>query len=132
LPDAPEPPELAAPPPSAPALPEPATPMPTAPALPALREAAGLPAGAGLCFADPVAAGGRVIVPVARVRTFRGHSDARPVGILALGEDGVRLERFEGDRPARLRAMTAGLLTGVALGLAARRPTRGRRPAWRR
>ena len=111
---------------------------PPAVALPPLPEIAGGPGGAALCFAEPVHAGGRTLVPVAHVRTRGGRTDARPVGVLEVSDAGVRLERLDdprADRPARLVAAAVGLLSGAALMLGARlraAPPHGPRRPWRR
>ena len=99
-------------------------------------------AGARLCFGEPLEAQGRTVVPVARVRAAGGlgtpragrraggggRLDARPVGVLEVGPDGVRFTRVPTSpafQAAGAGAAAAAVLTGAATAL--RLLGRGRR-----
>jgi hypothetical protein len=88
--------------------------------------------GARLCFGEPVSAGGRTVIPVARVRGGAGRRgggvDAAPVGFIEVGPDGSRFEAIPDPRGATIAAVRAGAALAVAGGaLAAARVVR-RRP----
>jgi hypothetical protein len=101
------------------------------PAAPALdRVLAGL-AGARLCFGQPIDTAGRTVVPVARVRGAGGFGrrgggapggggrfDARPVGVVEIGEDGTRFVRLP-DPDARARAGATAAFAAALLAAAA-------------
>ncbi len=99
-------------------------------------------AGARLCFGEPLEAEGRTVLPVARVRAAGGlgapragrraggggRLDARPVGVLEVGPDGVRFTRLPTSpalQAAGAGAAAAVVLTGAATAL--RLLGRGRR-----
>ncbi len=104
--------------------------------------------GAKLCYGEPVRAGERVVVPVARVGAVGGWGygrggepdgdggvghggggtlEARPVGFIEIGPDGARFEAIpDPDQLGRtLRAAAAALVTITGAGAA----LRGRRRA---
>ncbi len=122
-----------------------------------IRQLVDAVAGARLCYGEPVDAGGRTVIPVARVRFAGGygfgrgeggdeeggegsggggggHVDATPVGFIEVGADGSRYveipdpERLQRNLKAGASAATA-LLAGLA-GL--RRLAGGRRVSPRR
>jgi hypothetical protein len=91
-------------------------------------------AGARLCFGEPLEAQGRTVLPVARVRAAGGlgapragrraggggRLDARPVGVLEVGPDGVRFTRLPTSpalQAAGAGAAAAVVLTGAATAL---------------
>ena len=95
--------------------------------------------GAGVCFGKPVEAHGHTVVPVASLRTFGGFgfgrgagdasgagdsdggggggfANARPVGFVDIGPDGVRYEPIVVHEPRRrIDAAIAVLLALVGL-----------------
>jgi hypothetical protein len=91
--------------------------------------------GARLCFGEPVSAGGRTVIPVARVRGGvaggrhgGGGLNAAPVGFIEVGPEGSRFEAIPDPRAAAVAALRAGATVAVAAGaLAAARVLR-RRP----
>jgi uncharacterized spore protein YtfJ len=106
--------------------------------------------GAKLCYGEPVRAGERLVVPVARVSAVGGWGygrggerggdeglghggggtlDARPVGFIELGPDGARFEAIpDPDQLGRtLRAAAAAVVTAAGATAA----VRGRRRATR-
>jgi hypothetical protein len=91
-------------------------------------------AGARLCFGEPLEAQGRTVLPVARVRAAGGlgapragrraggggRLDARPVGVLEVGPDGVHFTRLPTSpalQAAGAGAAAAVVLTGAATAL---------------
>ena len=121
------------------------------PPRPAWQRFVGRLTGARVCYGKPIEAHGHVIVPVATLRTFGGLGfggsmaepgspeapssggggggfvDARPVGFIDIGPDGVRYEPIE-LAPSAQRAGTTTLIA-LALLLAARVLAVRRRPA---
>jgi hypothetical protein len=112
-------------------------------ALPPVQRALARATGARLCFGRPIEGkGGRVVIPVASVRTAGGWGygnepdgrggggggggalDARPVGFIEIGPDGTRFERIDDGRMA-LRALAAGSLALLVVGRALTRRRRG-------
>jgi uncharacterized spore protein YtfJ len=101
-------------------------------ALPPAQRALARLTGARLCFGRPVELKGRVVIPVASVRTAGGwgfgqdpHAsrrggggggalDARPVGFIEISPQGTRFERIDDGRMA-LRAIAAGSLAVLAV-----------------
>ena len=123
-----------------------------------LRRAVDALTGARLCYGDPVQAGERTVIPVARVRVSGGygfgrggggaadsgegtggggggHLDATPIGFIEIGPGGSRYQDIpDPERLARTLKAAAGAATALITGIAgARRLTLGRRtPARRR
>jgi uncharacterized spore protein YtfJ len=105
--------------------------------------------GAELCYGDPVTAGGRTVIPVARVRAAGGGGfgesapaadepgsggggggggwfDASPVGYIEVAGDGARfVEIADPDRAARLVRAAAGAATTLLGAVAGARALRG-------
>jgi uncharacterized spore protein YtfJ len=111
------------------------------------RLLAGL-AGARLCFGEPVHAGERTVIPVARVRARggggfgRGRSedqgggggggllDAAPVGFIEVGPEGTRFEAIADPlTTARAISVVAGAAAGLVAAAAGVRALRGGRPS---
>jgi uncharacterized spore protein YtfJ len=101
-------------------------------ALPPAQRALARLTGARLCFGRPVEAKGRIVIPVASVRTAGGWGfgnepsrgsggggggalDARPVGFIEIGPDGTRFEPIDDGRAA-LRLIAAGSVAVLVLG----------------
>lgn len=101
------------------------------PGVPSLARLAARLSGARLCYGKPVEAAGRVVIPVASVRTAAGGGlgrsggdepsgggggllDARPVGFIEIGPEGARYQAIDDER-TRLRALAAGALALLAL-----------------
>ena len=99
--------------------------------------------GARLCFGRPVEMNGRIVIPVASVRTAGGYGfggepgasqrsggggggalDARPVGFIEIGREATRFERIDDGRMA-LRALAAGSLAVLVVGRVLMRRRRG-------
>ncbi len=151
----------------APPAPTPAAPAPAPVALPegAQGAAGGGPVrrlidaatGAKLCYGEPVRAGERLVVPVARVSAVGGWGfgrgggtdggdglghggggtlEARPTGFIEVGPDGARYEAFpDPDQLGRtLRAAATALVTvtGAAAALRRHRGPAGLLPLGRR
>jgi uncharacterized spore protein YtfJ len=117
----------------------------------AVRRLADVVTGARLVYGEPVEAGGRTVIPVARVRMSGGwgfgrggsgaddgegsggggggHLDATPVGFIEVGPAGSQFHEIpDPDRTARNLRAAAGAATALLTGLAgARRLTGGRR-----
>ena len=135
---------------------EPKPPKAAGPADP-LRRAVDALTGARLCYGDPVQAGERTIIPVARVRLSGGwgfgrggpgaeagagsggggggHLDATPIGFIEVGPTGSRYQEIpDPEKVARTLKAAAGAATALITGIAgARRLNLGRRtPARRR
>jgi hypothetical protein len=80
--------------------------------------------GARLCFGEPVSAGGRTVITVARVRGGAGGGlgggggsfDAAPVGFIEVGPDGSRFEAIPDPRGAAIAAVRAAVALAVAGG----------------
>ena len=116
--------------------------LPVAP-VPVRPPASLVPAdAAGLCFGAPIHEGGRIFVPVARVRAdpAAGGLDATPLGVFDLGTGTARF-RAIGDGTAtgpavRAAATAFAAAAGLAFGagvLRRRRPARAlSRPRWPR
>jgi uncharacterized spore protein YtfJ len=98
--------------------------------VPALRRLAARLSGARLCFGKPVEAAGRVVIPVASLRTAGGGGfgrgqqaqsggdvggggggmlEARPIGFIEIGPNGSRFEAISEPTPP-LRAIASGAL----------------------
>ena len=108
-------------------------------------------AGARLCYGEPVVAGDRAVIPVARLSTAGGYGfgsgndpegegsggggggwlEAKPVGFIEVGPAGARYEKIpDPERVARnLKAGAAAASAVVAAVLGARRLAEGRRGA---
>jgi uncharacterized spore protein YtfJ len=101
-------------------------------ALPPAQRALARLTGARLCFGRPVEAKGRIVIPVASVRTAGGWGfgnepsrgsggggggalDARPVGFIEIGPDGTRFQPIDDGRAA-LRLIVAGSVAVLVLG----------------
>lgn len=101
-------------------------------ALPPAQRALARLTGARLCFGRPVEAKGRIVIPVASVRTAGGWGfgnepsrgsggggggalDARPVGFIEIGPDGTRFQPIDDGRAA-LRLIAAGSVAVLVLG----------------
>jgi hypothetical protein len=101
-----------------------------------------LPDAAGLCFGAPIHEGGRIFVPVARVRAdpVAGDLDATPLGVFDLGTGTARFRAIpDGAATAhtvRAAATAFAAAAGLAFGAGAlrrRRPARAlSRPRWPR
>ncbi len=114
-------------------------------------------AGARLCYGEPVDAGGRTVIPVARVRFAGGygfgrgvggdeesgegsggggggHFDATPVGFIELGAQGAQYHEIpDAERHQRNLKAAASAATALFAGIAGiRRLTTGRRVPSRR
>jgi uncharacterized spore protein YtfJ len=101
--------------------------------------------GARLCYGEPVIAGERTVIPVARVRASGGggwgrggggdgdgaggggggHLDATPIGFIELDDAGARYHPIpDPDQVARTLRAAAGAVATLATGLAAARRLR--------
>jgi len=134
------------------APPPPAGPPPPAPDRNPVRRLIDAATGAKLCYGEPVRAGDRVVIPVARVSAAGGWGfgrgrggdgdggdglghggggtfDARPVGFIDAGPDGARFQSVpDPDQTARtLRAAATAFVTvtTAATALRARRRAAG-------
>lgn len=117
------------------------------PRLGGLRKLLDRLAGAKLCYGEPVAAGDRTVIPVARVRLSGGggwgsggsgegdgaggggggHLDATPVGFIEVDDAGARYHAIpDPERVGRTLRAAAGAAATLAAGLAAARRLRGR------
>ena len=117
------------PPREQPKRPKPATAAPALRGLRGLRRVLDRATGAHLCYGEPVRAGERTVIPVARVTATGGwgfgrggdgsghggggYLDARPVGFIEVGPEGARYAPIpDPDQLVRtLRAGAAALVT---------------------
>jgi len=113
-----------------------------------LDDAVALLGRSRLTYGEPVEAGGRMVIPVSRVRAVGGHGwgrggdaggssghgggwggtfDAQPVGFIDVGPDGSRfVEIPDPDRHARNLKAAATAATALLTGLAGARRLAGR------
>jgi hypothetical protein len=91
--------------------------------------------GARLCYGEPVEAGARTVIPVARVRAAGGHGqrggggrlDAEPVGFIEVTAQGARFEPIAAPAgAARTLAAGGAALTGLLATVVLRRRRRAR------
>lgn len=104
--------------------------------------------GAKLCYGEPVVAGDRTVIPVARLRAAGGggfgsggegvesgtggggggNVDALPMGFIEIGPEGTRFERIDDpERTMRTVKAAASAVATIVTTVAGARAVRGRR-----